>query len=96
MPIKGKLGLVGGSDVDLKDVKSDFVGWFYSYVTWVLSDSQIKWANDNMIEFVPMLGFHKLLFTDYKSACEMSGFDAQGKAAKKCTVDDIVADLKLT
>ena len=59
MPVNGKLGLCGGSDVDLKDVKSDFVGWFYDYNTFVRSDSQVKWANDNKIEFVPMLGYHR-------------------------------------
>ena len=43
-----------------------------------------------------MLGYHRQVFNDYKGHCEMSGFTAEGKPDKKCTVEDIVADLKLT
>ena len=41
MPVNGKLGLCGGNLVDLKDVKDDFVGWFYDYNTFVRKDSQL-------------------------------------------------------
>ena len=97
MPISGKLGLCGQAmkKDQFKHVNSKQVSWWYNYYTWIPEDDQITWANENGIQFAPMLGYHKVKTEGWKS-CEMGGKDYKGNPATKCTVEGFVQQLKDT
>lgn len=67
---------------------SDQVSWFYTYNQRIVEPSLLSWANENSIEFVPMIGWKFVHLPD--------GTKCYFHKAPMCSVDDIAGLLNLT
>ena len=98
MPIAGKLGLCGNKwrKEQVKNINGDdHVSWFYQYFHWITNDDHIEWANENGLEFVPMLNQNRIKLDGW-SKCYLNGRDPDGNEQERCDKDRIASEIKET
>ena len=96
-PISGKLGICGNAwrKEQVSHVSNAEFSWMYNYFHWLTNDDHIEWANEQGIEFVPMLDQNKVKLRGWDK-CWLTGYDKYGNEKEKCDKDRIQEELAET
>ena len=97
MPIAGKLGICGNlwRKEQVKNINGDdHVSWFYQYFHWITTDEHIEYANEQGLEFVPMMTQNRISYKGWREKCYLNGRDPEGNPQERCDKERILREMK--